>query len=60
VPPDQRSRFDLLERLTALEHRLATMARLEQAKGALMVVYGLTEDAPTRCCPGTHGPATLT
>ena len=36
---------DLVSRLAALEGRLSTMAAIEQAKGALMVTYGISADA---------------
>jgi len=39
------TRAELLARVTALEGKLATLPAIEQAKGALMLTYGLTADA---------------
>lgn len=39
------SRAELLGRLAALQGKLASLAAIEQAKGALMVTYGLSADA---------------
>ena len=36
---------DLLEQVAVLERRLASMAVIEQAKGALMITCGLTDGA---------------
>ena len=39
------TRAELLGRLAALQGKLASLAAIEQAKGALMVTYGLSADA---------------
>jgi PAS domain S-box-containing protein len=39
------TRRDLLAQVAALQGRLASLAAIEQAKGALMVTYGITADA---------------
>ena len=42
-PPDP-TRDDLLAHVAAMQGRLVNLAAIEQAKGALMVTYGLTAD----------------
>ena len=44
VDPAEPTRDDLLAQLAALQGRFASLAVIEQAKGALMVTYGLTAD----------------
>jgi PAS domain S-box-containing protein len=45
APDGEPSRADLLAELVMLRGKLATLPAIEQAKGALMVTYGLTADA---------------
>ena len=42
--PAESTRDDLLAQLAVMQGKLATLAVIEQAKGALMVTYGLTAD----------------
>ena len=42
--PAESTRDDLLAQLSAMQGMIATLAMIEQAKGALMVTYGLTAD----------------
>ena len=42
--PAGSTRADLLAQLAAMQGKIATLAVIEQAKGALMVTYGLTAD----------------
>jgi hypothetical protein len=41
---DPHTTADLLVQITDLQRKLATMPQIEQAKGALMLVYGLTDN----------------
>jgi ANTAR domain len=43
--PPEPTRADLVARLAALEGQLVTLTEIEQAKGALMVTYGISADA---------------
>jgi len=43
--PAEPTRADLLAQLATLQGKFANLAAIEQAKGALMVTYGLTADA---------------
>lgn len=43
--PAGRSADELMDLLAARQGRLATLPVIEQAKGALMMTYGLTDDA---------------
>ena len=43
--PGDRTRNDLLGEIAVLNCRSATMPAIEQAKGALMAIYGLTNQA---------------
>lgn len=45
LPPTQPTRAELLARVAALEGKLLSLPAIEQAKGALMVTYGLSADA---------------
>src|SRR5690349_3897361 len=45
VDPTQPTPTDLLVQLATLQGKFANMAAIEQAKGALMFLYGLTADA---------------
>ena len=44
VDPAEATRDDLLAQLATLHGRFASLAAIEQAKGALMITYGLTAD----------------
>ena len=43
--PGVPTRDELLTRIAGLEHKMASLPEIEQAKGALMLTYGLTADA---------------
>lgn len=43
--PSDRSTDEVMDLMAALQGRLATLPVIEQAKGALMMTYGLTADA---------------
>jgi hypothetical protein len=45
APAGERTRQDLLTQIAVLQCRLATMPAIEQTKGVLMAVYGITDDA---------------
>ncbi len=45
VQAGEGTRSDLLTQIAILQSRLATMPAIEQTKGVLMAVYGLTDDA---------------
>lgn len=45
MPAAQPTRAELLARVAALEGKLLSLPAIEQAKGALMVTYGLSADA---------------
>src|SRR6478609_2716924 len=43
--PGEATQRELLDRIAVLHRRMTTMPEIEQAKGALMVVYGITAEA---------------
>ena len=43
--PSEPTRDELLARIAGLEQKMASLPEIEQAKGALMLTYGLTADA---------------
>ena len=43
--PGEPTQYELLTRIAGLEQKMASLPEIEQAKGALMLTYGLTADA---------------
>lgn len=52
VPADRKP-AEVADHVTALKRRLSSLPVIEQAKGALIITYGLTAEAASRCCSRT-------